>query len=135
LAFSPAIIAQSNDTSQTQNNLEWPGVYQGFTPCGDCQGVKTSLAFNSNSSYVLITQNIGKSLREFVEKGKFTWDEKTKKITLIPRKGETTRYYLVGDNTLTQLDNIGNPMPSKQADRYVLRRTETSGKPPTHSMH
>ena len=119
-----------------QDSIDWPGIYQGFTPCADCMGVKTELALNKNS-YVLITQYIGKSVKEFVEKGKFTWDSKTKTIVLTARKSETTRMYLVGDNnsTLTQLDSNGNRITGELAHRYILRKNDISKTPAQHSTH
>ena len=114
--------------------MDWPGVYQGFTPCADCFGVKTSLALNkTTSSYILITQFAGKSEREFVEKGKFTVDDNNNVITLTPRKGTTAQQYLVGDGTLTQLDNNGKPFTGKNADRYVLRRNNVTDSAPSHA--
>ncbi len=131
-------VAETNDKDshhQTQHSLDWPGLYHGFTPCADCMGVKTTLALNTNNTYVLITQNVGKSIREFVEKGKFTWGDKSNTIILTPRKSTTTQYYLVGENTLTQLDAKGERFTSKDADRYVLRRTDVTNSPQEHSTH
>ena len=118
-----------------QNSLDWPGVYHGFLPCDDCKGVKATLALNKNNSYILITQYVGKSEREFVEKGKFTWDNNSNTIVLTPRDSSTTRQYFVGENMLTQLDNNGNRISGKLADRYILRRTDIKESAPSHSSH
>ncbi|MEQ1638297.1 MAG: copper resistance protein NlpE [Methylococcales bacterium] len=120
---------------EAHNKMDWPGIYQGFTPCADCMGVKTELALNTNSSYILITQFVGKSVREFVEKGKFTWDSKSKTVALTPRKSTTVHHYLVGQNTLTQLDDKGNPITGENAARYVLRRNDVTKAPEAHSGH
>lgn len=116
-----------------QHHGEWPGVYNGFTPCADCVGVKTSLALNANNTYILITQYAGKSPRDFTEKGKFTWSEDNSKIVLTPRDGSTTRHYLIGENMLIQLDSNGNRISGKDADRYVLRRNDVTAQEPKHS--
>jgi uncharacterized lipoprotein NlpE involved in copper resistance len=131
-------LAETNDKDshhQAQHSLDWPGLYHGFTPCADCMGVKTTLALNTNNTYVLITQNVGKSIREFVEKGKFTWGDKSNMIILTPRKSTETSYYLVGENTLTQLDGKGEHFTGKEAERYVLRRTDVTQSPKEHSTH
>jgi uncharacterized lipoprotein NlpE involved in copper resistance len=120
-----------------QTSIDWPGMYRGFLPCDDCKGVKTTLALNKNNTYILITQHIGKSEREFVEKGKFASDD-GKTIVLTPRNtadSPATRQYLVGENLLTQLDGNGNRMTGKFADRYVLRRTVLTEKATSHSLH
>ncbi|ASF45554.1 copper resistance protein NlpE [Methylovulum psychrotolerans] len=118
-----------------QTSIDWPGVYYGFTPCADCKGVKTSLALNSNGSYILMTQNVGKSDREFVEKGKFTWHEDTKTIILTPRNSPNSRHYLVGEDTLTQLDSNGSVITGKNADGYILRRNALSQPQAAHPSH
>ncbi len=120
-------IDTSKAEHHAQNNL-WPGVYLGFLPCDDCKGIKTSLALNKNNTYLLITQYVGKSEREIVEKGKFTSGNQDNTIILTPRKSTQTRQYFIGDNTLTQLDNDGNHITGEQANRYILRKTEMTNK-------
>lgn len=126
---------KDTDTHHAQNSLDWPGIYYGFTPCADCNGVKTTLALNKNNSYILITQYVGKSEREFVEKGKFTWGDKSNTIVLTPRNSSTTKHYFVGENRLIQLDNTGNRISGKLADRYILRRTDIAKSSPSHPSH
>lgn len=110
-----------------QHRTNWPGVYFGFLPCDDCNGVKTSLALNANNSYILMTHYVGKSLREFTEKGKFTWADNDI-IVLTPRKGSTTHHYFVGDDRLVEVD----PVSGKHSDTHILRRTDVTSKPPKH---
>jgi uncharacterized lipoprotein NlpE involved in copper resistance len=137
------VFAETTETADThaanvehhaQNSVDWPGVYHGFLPCDNCKGIKTSLALNKNNSYLLITQYVGKSEKEIVEKGKFTWDVQSNTIILTPRNSTQTRQYFVGEDTLTQLDNEGNRITGKLTDHYVLRRTEIS-QPQTQTSH
>jgi len=130
-----AETAQTNDAHHAQNSLDWPGIYNGFTPCADCNGVKTSLALNKNNTYILITQYVGKSPREFVEKGKFTWGDQENVIVLTPRKSSAIKQYLVGEDKLTQLDDNGERISGSEANRYVLRRTDVTRSPQEHSGH
>ncbi len=142
-AVNNTAFAESTDTPSEheshheQTNSEWPGVYNGFVPCEDCTGIKTSLALNSNNTYLLIRQYVGKSEREIVEKGKFTTGNNNTTLVLTPRNNleATNHYYLVGDNSLTQLDNNGNAITGKKADKYVLRKNDL--KPPKggHAGH
>ncbi len=127
----------TNDTQHTEKSLEWPGIYYGFLPCVDCKGIKTTLALNKNNSYLSITQYVGKSEREFVEKGKFAFGDKSNTIVLTPRKGSATQQYLVGENSLVQLDNKGNRISGELENRYILRRSELegTGSPSSHSSH
>ena len=138
-AYSPvfAEIAkpQNMDLHHSQNSLDWPGVYHGFLPCDDCKGVKSTLALNKNNSYILITQYIGKSEREIVEKGQYTASDKANTLILTPRNSSNTRQYFVGEDKLIQLDGNGNLITGKLADRYILRRTDVTKSPPSHLSH
>lgn len=128
--------AQSHDSHHNaQNSLDWPGIYNGFLPCDDCMGLKTSLALNKNGSYVLIYQYTGKSPRDHVEKGKFSWGDKSNTIVLTARDGATTRQYFVGENMLVQLDSKGERPTGKLADRYILRRMDMTDSEPAHGGH
>ncbi len=135
--YSPAYAenaeSKDKDAHHAHNSLDWPGIYFGSLPCADCVGIKTSLALNKNGSYMLITQYLGKSEREFVEKGKFTWGEKANTIVLTPKNGATAQQYLVDENVLIQLDSNGNRIAGKQAERYILRRTDITQSAPSHS--
>ncbi|MDO9424354.1 MAG: copper resistance protein NlpE [Methylobacter sp.] len=130
--FAETAETKDKDTHHAPNSLDWPGIYYGFTPCADCNGIKTTLALNKNNSYILITQYVGKSEREFVEKGKFTSDNKSNTIVLTPRNSSTTQQYFVGENRLIQLDNNGNRISGKLAERYILRRTDIVQSSPSH---
>jgi copper homeostasis protein (lipoprotein) len=137
-AINTAVFAETtenHDADHAENSIDWPGVYYGFTPCADCKGIKTSLALNSNGSYILMTQFVGKSEREFVEKGKFNWGEKTNTIDLIAKKEATIRHYFVGENALTQLDEHSNFYTGKNAEAYNLRRSEMTEPSKKHSGH
>ena len=134
---NPSVSAESKhveakDAHKGHESVDWPGIYNGFLPCADCMGLKMSLALNKRGSYVLITQYVGKSPRDFVEKGKYTWDEESSTIVLTSRDKSKIHKYLVGEDMLIQLDEKGNRITGKLADRYILRRndvTETATSP------
>ncbi len=117
---------EAHHAQTAQTNAEWPGIYNGFIPCDDCNGIKTSLALNSNNTYILIRQYVGKSEREIVEKGKYTTGNSGDILVLTPRNTVETgiHYFRVGESSLIQLDNNGNAITGKKADRFVLRKNE-----------
>lgn len=133
-AFAETTETHKQDAHQAHKNL-WSGIYNGFLPCADCAGIKTSLALNKNNSYVMITQFVGKSPRDFVEKGKFVWNEEANRIILTPRKGTTTHQYFVGEEMLIKLDNNGDLITGKLADKYILHRNDVTSEPQSHSGH
>lgn len=117
------------------SSLTGSGVYLGFTPCDDCKGIKTELVLNPNNSYVLMTTFIGKSDREFVEKGKFVQAENNI-VTLTTKDGSTTRHYLVGEDSLTQLNANAEHINGVGADRYILHKTNVvKGGKTFHRQH
>lgn len=137
LSASFSLVQAETDGHQEHNNLELRGVYYGFLPCDDCKGVKMTLALNNNNTYILMTTFIGRSEREFVEKGKFSWGESKNTLILTPRKGGTKpSQYFVGENMLIKLDSDGNQYTGELADRYKLHRKDImTGDAPEHSGH
>jgi copper homeostasis protein (lipoprotein) len=135
LAYAESADQQIPHHEGKQLNLS--GLYLGFFPCADCQGVRTTLALNKNDTYVLMSIYVGKSDREFVEKGKFTLDTAANKLILTPRKGSTTtQHYLIDGDTLIKLDENGERITQNNADGYVLKRKDVTSNPATpHSGH
>ena len=138
LSNNPA-IAETPVPEHAQNDagkLKASGLYFGFFPCADCQGVKTTLALNANNSYVLITQYVGKSDREFVEKGKFAVGDDGKTLVLSPKKGGIdTQQYLIDDEMLIKLDENGERITADGADRFILRRKDVISSKQKHGGH
>ncbi|CAG7856268.1 hypothetical protein MCAMS1_00687 [biofilm metagenome] len=131
-----AETTDNQNAQQPQTNLNLSGLFLGFYPCSDCQGIRTTLALNKNNTYVYISIYVGKSDREFVEKGKYDIvDNKT--LVLTPRKGSTTtQKYLIEDDMLIKLDEDGERITKDGADGYILKRKDvinTSGS--QHSGH
>jgi hypothetical protein len=130
-----AETASNLDEQHAQKTLNLSGLYLGFFPCADCQGIRTTLALNKNNTYTLMTIYVGKSDREFVEKGKFSLTETGDRIVLTPRKGSTTiQEYLIDDDMLIKLDEDGNRITSDGADRYILHRKDIM-KSPENNNH
>jgi copper homeostasis protein (lipoprotein) len=125
---NPPVFAETagkEETIQTQKNLNLSGLYLGFFPCDDCQGIRTTLALNNNGTYVYISLYVGKSDREFVEKGKFSLGENGDTLVLKPRKGSTTtQHYLIDDDMLIKLDEDGSRITKDGADRFILKRKD-----------
>ncbi len=101
------------------------GVYFGYLPCDDCNGIKTTLSLKNKNNYLLVTQPARDPSREFYEKGKYTWDKTNERVTLTPKKGSEKRLFFIKDeSTLIQLDKDGKINKKDQAD-YTLERGDT----------
>jgi copper homeostasis protein (lipoprotein) len=139
LSGNPAFAetVSNADEQPAQKTLNLSGLYLGFYPCSDCQGIRTTLALNKNNTYVYISIYVGKSDREIIEKGKFTLTENGDRIVLTPRKGSTTtQEYLIDNDMLIKLDEDGNRITKDGADGYILKRKDVmKGPEDGHSGH
>lgn len=110
----------ATNVHNSQNALDWPGTYKGITPCADCEGIETEITLNKDSTFVMHTKYLGKAKQKvFEQKGTFSWDESGSIIVLQDLKIKPNEY-MVGENTLMQLDLEGNRITGELADKYVL---------------
>ena len=108
-----------SDEHNSQNSLDYLGMYKGVLPCADCNGISTNIILNKDLSYEIITVYLGK--REIIhrEKGTFTWNKEGNTIILNEIKNAPNQYF-VGENTLIQLDMEGKRITGELANKYVL---------------
>ena len=121
---------QNNDHAAHVNPIDksqdFHGVFYGFLPCNDCNGIKATLSLKQNNNYLLVTQPARESSREYYEKGKYSWNEENHTVVLTPRKESGTRqYHIENEGTLVQLSAGGARMAGDEAGRYILRRSDT----------
>jgi len=106
-------------------SLEFHGVFYGYLPCNDCDGIKATLSLKQNNNYLLVTQPARDSSREFYEKGKYSWNDENNTVVLTSKNESNIRQYRIEDEgTLIQLNSDGSRMAG-DADRYTLRRSDT----------
>lgn len=102
------------------------GVYYGYLPCKDCAGIKMTLSLKNKQNYLLVTQHAQASSREYYEKGKYTWDDKTGIVTLVSRKnGKIQKLRIKDAGALIMLSPDGEAMKGDQ-DKYILVNGENS---------
>ena len=110
------------DMHNSKTSLDWAGVYEGTTPCADCEGIKNVLELNDNDTYAISQTYLGKQddTESFNESGSFTWDDAGSKITL--KMKDRTLMFRVGENHVTMLDSDGNLIGDEMAEYYVLKK-------------
>lgn len=104
-----------------KNSSDYIGIYKGILPCADCQGLDTEIAINENGTFCIKTKYEGKGDKIFELKGNFTWNRAGNVIILSTIKNAPNKY-LVGKNTLTQLDISGKKITGNLADEYILSK-------------
>lgn len=143
-AFNPAMAASDREMQEQalkaleltknphaghENTLEkaqeFRGVFYGYLPCDDCEGIKATLSFKQNNNYLLVTQPAKASTREFYEKGKYTWNDESHILVLTSHKDSTVRqYHIESEGALIQFNADGTPIKGDQ-ESYTLRRGDT----------
>lgn len=111
--------------NHADKSLEFRGVFYGYLPCSDCDGIKVTLSLKQKNNYLMVTQYARESSREYYEKGKYDWNERDRTVVLTPRKGGTGKrlYHIENEGTIIQLNEDGSRMFG-DSDRYVLRRSD-----------
>ncbi|MCG9697656.1 copper resistance protein NlpE [Shewanella sp. Isolate11] len=105
----------------SQNALDWPGVYAGELPCGNCKATKVFLQINSDNTYELTLREEdldGRDQAPTIQQGTFTWSKSGSTITL-DRK-VWPKQFLVGENQLFMLDDGGKRITGDLAAKYRL---------------
>lgn len=114
------------DSHNAQNSLDYTGTYNGILPCADCSGIKTEITLNPDNTYKITTEYIDKGEGEqFVDTGKYAWDNKGNIISLHSNRAHDevhTLKYMVQENQLVQLDLDGNKIETDLASHYILHK-------------
>ncbi len=111
-----------------KNSLDYIGTYKGILPCADCNGMEISICINENNTYNIKTSYQGKGDKVFEQKGIFSWNKSGNTILLENVKNGPNQY-LVGKNTLTQLDVSGKKTAGELASAYILAKQPASSAP------
>lgn len=106
------------DASNAQNALDYQGTYKGVLPTASGSGMEVTVVLG-DSTYTKDISYIGEK-DKLSSKGKYTWNKEGNAITLVG--DEKPNQYVVGENTLTQLDVDGNKITGAIADQYILKK-------------
>ena len=99
-----------------------PGIYYGVIPAADCPGIAVVVILNTAGQYKITYQYIDRSTEVLTYTGTFSYDEKTKTITLDGK--DSPSYYKAGKNSLTQLDMEGKEITGQLAEKYRLSKVK-----------
>ena len=112
----------SQHKKPVDKDQQFRGVYYGYLPCKHCAGIKMTLSLKNKKNYLLVTQYAQASTKEFYEKGKYTWDDKSGLVTLTSRKDSNIRKLRIkNDGALIMLSFDGVDMKNNQKEYTLLR--------------
>lgn len=96
------------------------GTYQGTLPCADCEGIKTTLTLNNDSTYSLKSEYLGKKGETFDENGEFNVTD-NQVVVLTATSGEKT-YYKILNGEVALSDSLGQINDGELAENYKLKK-------------
>ncbi|WP_276480117.1 copper resistance protein NlpE [Paraflavitalea pollutisoli] len=122
--FDTAAKVQNPDSLATAAPPLISAVYSGVLPCADCEGQEVILTLMSDSSYRKRTLYAGKKAsgpgsNEFTDTGKWVMQGDTLVLDIKNAPGR----YVKEPESLIQLDQKGQRITGKLADKYVLKKT------------
>ncbi len=113
----------AGDNAHTSaNSLDWAGIYKGILPCADCEGIRTTIFLNADTTYSSMTTYLGKTDHLYTQAGAFIWDGYGAMITTIPADGAEGQQYIVSENRITHVDKLGQVITGESAARYILHK-------------
>ncbi|MCW5637700.1 MAG: copper resistance protein NlpE N-terminal domain-containing protein [Rubrivivax sp.] len=104
----------------SRDSLDWPGVYEGITPCADCPGIKMRLTLRHDGSYELSTQYLERQAEPQTVRGRFSWSADDGSIKL-DAAGQG-RQFRVGEGRLLQLNADGSAPPWNTPNRVLTQQ-------------
>jgi heat shock protein HslJ len=115
---SPATAA-APDMHNSQNALDWAGIYQGVLPCVDCPGIKARLTLVNDGSYTLDSQQLKQDAQVLSVSGRFTWQPDGNTILL--DSAGAGQQFAVGEGRLILLNPDGTKPGSDAVDRSLQK--------------
>lgn len=111
------------DSHNAQNSLDYYGIYEGITPCADCEGIKVTVTLNKDTTFAL--QNVylkgGEEILPTEFTGKFTWNDNGSIITLNGVK-EAPSLFFVTEGKIIIVDEKGNKIDTELEEYYILKQ-------------
>ena len=97
------------------------GTYEGTLPCADCSGIRTTLKINSDTTYELRSEYLGRKDGVFEESGIYNIVGENIIELVTPSSGEKT-FYKILDGSVALSDSLGTLNGSELAEHYILKR-------------
>src|SRR5690554_5154980 len=96
-------IEAADPAHNSQNSLDWAGVYKGLTPCADCPGIEDEIRLNEDLTYERLMVYLESDDSRFSDHGRFEWDESGGKVRLTSADSpdQPGNWFQVGENHLT----------------------------------
>lgn len=105
----------------SENSIDYEGLYSGTIPCADCEGVFTELILKPGNQFSITTKYLGTESDEvFSKSGNYQWIDGNR-IELLGIEDAPNKY-LVGENQVWQLDMQGDRITGSLESKYILKK-------------
>ena len=98
------------------------GVYEGTLPAADCEGIKTVLIINADSTYEMKQDYLGRKDGHDEASGILEVLDGNVLMLVRPSSGEHTFYKVKDSNSIAMTDSLGNEAEGDMAKFYVLKK-------------
>ena len=114
-------VTPRKDSQNAKNSLDWAGVYEGTTPCKDCDGIQTRVELRKDNSFEITQTHLGKEGdgQSFKGNGTFEWEDDSK---VVLETSELRIKFEVEEGQITLLDMSGNVATKKLGNFYILKK-------------
>lgn len=116
------------DMHESEDVLDYTGLYQGNLPCADCSSIFTNLELKADGAYKLSehyrkSQEVSDYYKNdegmFKEEGKYTVENGV--VTIVLKDG-SEKYYQIEEGTLVALNDKKEKTEGELAEDYVLKK-------------
>ncbi|KGN99661.1 hypothetical protein HR11_05380 [Porphyromonas macacae] len=136
VCFTNCTNSKKQNTADTQQETEiktetavetakpdYFGIYEGTLPCADCEGIKTTLTINEDTTYTLISEYLGKKDNNVFEtSGVYNIINENVIELVTPSSGEKTYYKILDNSSVALCDDKGTLNEGELAAHYILKR-------------
>ena len=95
------------------------GKYAGVTPCADCPGIKTTIYFKDDSTFI---ENLEYLDREVSFSDTGTWKVVNKIIT-VTFPSHKSYFKILSDSAIAILDAERHPIKGTLAEKFILKKS------------
>ncbi len=111
------------DGHNSQNALDWWGLYRGYLPCASCPGILIQIVLHSDGQYLEQTRYTDQE-KIFVSSGAFKWGPEGRVISLYDEVANEYSHYQVVENGLLRLSENKQVITGNLAELYRLNKMQ-----------
>ncbi|HSV09806.1 MAG TPA: copper resistance protein NlpE [Hanamia sp.] len=121
---SQNVSEKSESKTTNENRLEksFSATFSGTTPCADCPGIKTTVSFNPDSTFIENMEYLERNT-SFSDTGKWRISDTIITVSFPSKKTSPERFFKIqSDSTIAMLDGDKKEIEGALEKYYVLKK-------------